>query len=58
MKLPEQLKARISKYANPRDWFAFKDFIMSCNDIDRALKATIIGYGLSVMIERYPMLFS
>jgi len=58
MKLPEQLKARINNYANPRDWFAFKDFIMSCNDIDRALKAAIIGYGLSVMIERYSMLFS
>ena len=54
MKLPEALKAKISNYANLRDWFAFKDFIMSCDDIDRVLKATVIGYGLSLMINRYP----
>ena len=58
MVLPERLKVKISKYANLHDWFAFKDFIVSCNDIDNALKAAIIGYGFSVLKTRYPAIFS
>ena len=58
MILPERLKVKISNYANLHDWFKFKDFIMSCNDIDNALKAAIIGYGLSVLKDRYPTIFA
>ena len=56
--LPETLKARISIFANPRDWFQFKDFITSCDNIDDAVKASIIGYGLYLLQLRYPILFS
>ena len=52
MSLSNELRAKISQYANLRSWFAFKDYIVS-STIDADLKAAIISYGTELMMTKY-----
>lgn len=52
MSLSNELRAKISQYANLRSWFAFKDYIVG-STIDADLKAAIISYGTELMMTKY-----
>jgi len=52
MPLSDELKAEISRHANLRDWFAYKDRIMG-SSLSTDLKREIIGFGLRLMLIRF-----
>ena len=53
MSLTHELKEQISKYANLHSWFGFKDWVMGNPAFDPDLKATILSYGMQLMMNRY-----
>jgi hypothetical protein len=53
MALTDEVKMKISQYANLHQWFAFKDWVSANNNFSSDEKASIISYGLSLMMNRY-----
>ena len=53
MILSNELKAEISKNANLRDWFGYKDRIMGSPYLNMDLKLTILAYGMCLMLSRF-----